>query len=284
MPEPTGRGTARGDLILLSGCVALALLALAMPRTWAAALTAGIRQTALRPVVLLRARAETDRRARFELAGIERSRDSLALLVQEGQPLRQENDNLRKLLGLRPRVSPRALPANVLHLPSPTDSRMLLLDVGSADGVAPFDPVVTADGLLGQIWSVEAHSSAVLTWVHPDFRASAVTADARVLGTLILAPASGGSASHTVLELRGVSLHDALPLGTVVYTSGLGSAYPRGIPVGHVSAVGPEELGYDRIYRVLPFVNPGAATQVMVLTSPHDSLFLPIPAARDTAS
>ncbi len=282
MRDPSGREAARGDLLLLGGCVVLSLLALMIPRPWASAFSSAIRQTVFRPIVLLQSRAVVDRTSRFRLVGIERDRDSLALVVMDGEALRRENENLRALLALRGRLARPYRAANVLHRPIATDNRMLLIDVGSADGVAEFDPVVTGEGLLGSVWSVDAHSSAVLTWLHPDFRASAVTADGSILGTLILAPSPLGFASHTILELSGVPLHDSLALGTVVYTSGIGTVFPRGVPVGRISGIGSETQGWERVYRVAPFANPGDATAVMVLTSPHDSVFLPIAVKRDS--
>jgi rod shape-determining protein MreC len=200
----------------------------------------------------------------------------------DGAAVRRENENLRALLALRGKLARPYRAANVLHRPIATDNRMLLIDVGRDDGVAEFDPVVSGDGLLGSVWSVEAHSSSVLTWLHPDFRASAVTADGSILGTLILAPSPLGFATHSVLELSGVPLHDSLALGTIVYTSGIGTVFPRGIPVGRIIGIGKETQGWERVYRVAPFANPGDATSVMVLTAPHDTVFLPIPTKRDT--
>lgn len=282
MRESSGREALRGDLLLFAGCLALALLALMIPRAWTSAFSSALRQTVLRPLVMLQSRAAVDRTSRFRLVSIERTRDSLALVVMDGAALRRENDNLRALLTLRGRLARPYRAANVLHRPMATDNRMLLIDVGRDDGVAEFDPVVNGDGLLGSVWSVDAHSSSVLTWLHPDFRASAVTADGSILGTLILAPSPLGFATHSVLELSGVPLHDSLRLGTIVYTSGIGTVFPRGIPVGRITGIGKESLGWERIYRVAPFANPGDATSVMVLTVPHDSVFLPIPVRRDS--
>ena len=282
MRESSGREAARGDLLLLAACLALALLALMVPRAWTSAFGSALRRSVLRPIVMLQSRAAVDRTSRFRLSGIERARDSLALVVMDGAAIRRENDNLRTLLALQGRLARRYHAANVLHRPIATDNRMLLIDAGRDEGVAEFDPVVSGDGLLGSVWSVDAHSSTVLTWLHPDFRASAVTADGSILGTLILAPSPLGFATHSVLELSGVPLHDSLPLGTIVYTSGIGTVFPRGIPVGRVIGIGKETQGWERVYRIAPFANPGDATSVMVLTAPHDSVFLAIPLKRDS--
>lgn len=275
MAQRGGGETARGDFLLLAGCVAIALLALALPRPWAQGLSTALRSTALRPMVLLQARAAEDFTARFRLTAIQHELDSLALLIQDAGAVRQENDNLRGLAALRSRLSQAYVAAEVLHRPAATDSRMLLLDVGTAVGVDSFAAVVTAEGLLGAIWSAGRSASSVMTWAHPEFRASAVTGDGRVLG--LIQPSSVVEGRQPLLELRGVALRDSLRLGTVVYTSGLGGVFPRGIPVGTVTAIGQDEMGYERVYRIRPFVNPGRVSHVLVLTAPRDSLFLPLP-------
>ncbi len=269
------QGAGRGDLLLLAVCTGLALIALAMPRPWSSTLVAAIRRTVLSPVVSVQNRAEQDRTARFSLETIQHARDSLAQVALATAAVRQENNNLRSLLGLRARIARAYVSTEILHRPTPIDPRMLLLGDGTDDGVQLFDPVVTADGLLGFVWSVGRVSAAALTWRHPEFRASAVTGDGRVLG--IVAPTNPGDGDQVLLQLRGVALRDSLAAGTVVYTAGLGGVYPRGIPIGTVREVGIDALGYERLYVVVPFVNPGTVSHAIVLTTPRDSLFLPLP-------
>ena len=267
-----GRDAAAGDLALLGACLAVALLAYALPRRVAADVVATLRTTALRPAVALRERAARDRTSRFALEGIQAERDSLALRATADAALRRENDELRRTLGVGRAVTTPWIGAEVLHRPTPTDSRTLSLDVGSEDGVQLYDPVVTADGLVGYLWSVGAASSVVLTWMHPEFGASAVTGDGAILG--FLQPVTVGALGHPMLELRGIALSDSLPDGSEVFTSGLGGVYPRQVPVGRIVGVEPDPLGYERFYRVAPHTNPGAIGHVMVLTAPRDSVFV----------
>ena len=270
-----GQETARSDVLLFVGCVALALLALALPRSWALTFASGLRQTALRPLIALNARATRDRTARFKLATVEHTSDSLAVLVQGQEALRRENENLRGLVGVRASQSHPTVSAQVLHRPTMTDTRMLLLDVGTADGVQMFDPVLTADGLIGSIVTAGRHNSSALTWANPDFSASAVTADGRVSG--FIHPSTTGSGAGTILELQGIALRDSLAVGTVVMTAGAGGTYPRGIRIGRVASIGTDVNGYDRIYRVVPFASPGDASHVVILIAPRDSVFLKAP-------
>lgn len=271
MRGPARQEAARSDVPLLVGCTALALLALALPRSWGLSVATGLRQTALRPIVALQARAAQDRRSRFELAQVQHRYDSLAVLVQQQEALRRENDNLRGLVGVRARLSHPTVSAEVLHRPTITDTRMLLLDVGTAQGVRMFDPVVTAEGLIGSVVSAGPTSSSAMTWANPDFSAAAVTADGRVSG--FIHPSASVGVAGPILELHGIALRDSLAVGTVVLTAGAGGTYPRGIPIGRIVSIGRDENGYDRVYRVIPFASPGAASHVVVLTSPRDSLY-----------
>lgn len=271
MRGPDGRETARSDLLILAACAATALVALALPRTWSLAFATAVRQTVLRPVVAMHARATQDRIARFTLQGLERRDDSLALLVQQQYAIRSENTNLRALVALRARLAHPGVSADVLHRPTVTDAHMLLLDVGKSDGVQMFDPVVTGEGVIGYVTSAGAHSSSVLTWANADFAAAAVTVDGRVSG--FVHPATQYNPAGPILELHGVAFRDSLALGTVLMTAGVGGTFPRGIPIGRITSVGREELGYDRVYRVIPFANPAVAPHVIVLTEPRDSVF-----------
>jgi rod shape-determining protein MreC len=266
----------RNDVLLFAGCTALALVALILPHSWGVAAAGALRQTIFRPLVVMQSRAVQDRTARFAFKSLQHSHDSLAALVLQQQALRRENDNLRGIAQVRARMNHPVVSAEVLHRPTITDSRMLLLDAGKHDGVQLFDPVVTADGLIGYVTGVADRSSVAITWDHPDFSASAVTVNGVVRG--FVRPAQPIGLSYPTLELQGVAMRDSLALGTMVVTAGAGGTFPRGIPIGRIVGVQRELYGYDRIYRVAPFANPGDASHVIILTFPRDSTF-PGPAA-----
>jgi rod shape-determining protein MreC len=262
-----GRSLSRSDTLLLVICLALSLIALALPGSWTAIFTSGVRATALAPLIWLQSNAEQQRTSRLRLRDITAARDSAALAAQSLASLRSENDQLRQLLGLRGRVRYPTVPAEVLHQTMPTDGRSLLLGAGSNAGVTSGSPVVSPYGLVGLVTSVSPGSSVAMTWADPDFRASAVTEDGNALG--LVAPAPSSDASEAFLELRGIPYRDTVSVGTLVMTSGLAGVYPRGIPIGRVAGVQREELGWERVYRLTPLANPGFVSHVLIyLTAP----------------
>lgn len=262
MSRDHGRSLSRSDSVLLFGCLVLSVAAMLLPSAWALVFASSVRATALAPVVWLQNNAEQWRTSRLELQGIASARDSAALAAQSVPGLQAENTELRGLLALKARVSYSTVAAEVLHQASPTDGRTLLLGAGTGAGVRVGNPVVSPEGLIGLVVSAESRSSVAMTWAHPDFAASVVTEDGSVMG--IVAPTPGAVASETFLELRGVPYRDTVPEGKRVLTSGLTGVYPRGIPVGRVAGTRREEMGWERVYRLTPFANPGHVRHVLI--------------------
>lgn len=266
MIRAPGRATSRSDTLLFLTCLGLSVGALALPASVSLPFATTLRDTALRPLLWVQERAEEGRTSRARFEAVEAQRDSAALAAQAMAGLRAENERLRALLALRDRVNSTAVPAEVLHQIDPTGGRTLLLSSGAATGVRPGDPVVSPDGLLGVLLSVGRESAIAMTWAHPDFRVSAVTADGTVLG--IVAPSLNTEASESFLEFRGVAYRDTVATGTLVMTSGLGGVYPKGLPIGRVAGLGREQLGWERIYRLAPLANPGHIAHVLVVRTP----------------
>ncbi len=263
MLEPD-RTFARRDSALFFLCVALSIGALFAPEPWQYAAASTARRTALAPLIALQRRAEASRTSRARFETLVAQRDSAAAATQSLPTLLEENAQLRALLDLTRRVSRRSVPAEVLHQALPTDGRMLLLGAGRAAGIAAFQPVVSPDGLIGVVQTAGATSSLVMTWAHPDFRASAMTLDGSVTG--LVGVTADATIREPMLELRGVPNPDSVALGTAVITSGLGGVYPRGLNIGTVVGVARQSEGWERIYLVRPAAAPARVSHVLVLS------------------
>jgi rod shape-determining protein MreC len=263
MSSISDRRYTRRDTVLFILCLGLSIVGLFSPTGWTYGIADTLRETAFAPLVWLQARAEEGRTSRVRFRTVTAERDSAAYLAQFLPSLRAENERLRQLLRLSRRLTTTYVPAEVLHQPHATDGRTLLLSVGSRQGVAPFNPVVAPEGLIGVVLSVTPRSSIAMSWSHPEFRVSAFTISGNALG--VVAPSSEGRNAEGALELRGVPYRDSVPLGTLVLSSGLGGVFPKGIPVGTVTGTVREEAGWERVYRLRPAANPGSAAHVLVL-------------------
>jgi len=154
--------------------------------------------------------------------------------------------------------------AEVLHQAMPTSPLALVVSAGKRQGVRPLAGVISPAGLVGIVSAVDDRSSIVITWAHPEFRASAMATDGSVYG--IVAPHGSEGPGSWLLELRGVPYRQLVPNGTEILTSGLGGVFPRGIPLGTVVGLAGEAEGWERTYLVRPAVHPAAVSHVIILT------------------
>ncbi len=256
------RGEGRLDTGLVLVCATLAILAWLSPRRSREEIASALRGTVLAPLVRLEARAAGVRAAVVARNDLLTTRGRAVADTLSLRAISDENATLRKLLGLSARLQEGFVPAEVL--PSHGgDEFMISLTAGSQVGVQPFLPVVTADGLVGMVETVDRTTSTVIMWAHPDFRVSAMSIDQDAFG--IVQPYLATGAERWLLEMRGVPFRAKLDSGTLIVSSGLGSTYPRGIPVGTVIGELNTPEKWARTYLVKPAVLPENLGPVLVL-------------------
>ena len=254
--------SSRRDTVAFITCLLLAIVARAAPESVTEPIATGMRETVLVPFISLQNRTALIRLRRVEFATLLAERDSALALADRSRPLADENQRLRAVLGLSARIVNSYVAGEVLHpVVDPRRAVTLIVTAGRNHGVVEWSPVVAPQGLVGHVQTVDARSSIVLAWTHPDFRASALALDS-ISG--IVAPRIGDGAT-TMLELREVAHRAEIPEGAMVVTSGLGGIYPRGIPIGRVRALIDEREGWSKTYLVEPAVHPAVASHVLVL-------------------
>src|SRR5881396_1224375 len=258
------RYASRADTLLFVGCMLLSIAAMSLPDRWRDPLAKGLRQTVLAPFLWLQQQTGLLAAALSSYDAVVAQRDSATLAATFVPELRAENTRLRGLLGLGVRLASGYVPAEVLHEALPTNPLTLIVSAGRRQGVKPLAAVVSPEGLVGVVSTVDARTSVVVTWAHPEFRASAMAADGSVYG--IVAPHGTDGPRVWLLELQGVAYRQLVANGTAILTSGLGGVLPRGIPIGTVVGVAGEAEGWERTYVIRPAVHPAAVTHVMILT------------------
>lgn len=226
-----------------------------------------IRQTVLAPLLTLQEQSELLSASLSRYQAVVAQRDSAALAATFLPELRSENTRLRNLLSLGQRLGTGYVAAEVLHQSVPTDPLTLVVSAGRKQGVRVLAGVVSPEGLVGVVSAVDERSAVVVTWAHPEFRASAMAGDGSVYG-IVAAHGTEGPRSW-LLELRGVPYRQLVPDGTVIVTSGLGGVFPRGVPLGSVIGMGRESEGWERTYLLRPAVAPAGVSHVMILVGPR---------------
>ena len=268
MAPAADRYTSRADTLVFLGCVLLSLAAMSLPDRVRDPFAAALQRTVLAPFLTLQRQTDLVSASLQRYDAVLAQRDSAALAATFLPELRSENARLRGLLGLGVRLRSGYIPAEVLHQADPTNTLTFLVSAGAKQGVKPLSAVVSPEGLVGMVATVDDETSVVVTWAHPEFRASAMAEDGSVYG--IVAPHGTEGPRVWLLQLGGVAYRQQVLDGTRILTSGLGGVLPRGIPVGVVVGVAGEAEGWERTYLVRPAVQPAGVTHVMILTgAPH---------------
>jgi rod shape-determining protein MreC len=258
------RSGSRADTALVATCALLSLLATVLPVPIRESIASSLRRTVVAPLLSLQERAERARHSFLEREALTARVDSLALRVSQLHEMEGENDQLRRLLALGRQLQWGFVPAEAMHGQGIGDDYVLTLTLGSDAGVRPRAAVISPDGVVGQVTTVDPRTSQAIMWTHPDFRVSAMAADGNAFG--IIRPHLGDEPERYLLELRGVAVRDTLRTGTVIATSGLGGVFPKGIPVGTVMGEINTSERWSRTYLVRPAVRPPDITNVMVLS------------------
>jgi len=252
----------RRDVAVGAGLLLVGIFLFFLPASYQAPVRQAVRGTALRPFIALQTGMVARRARSLDLQTLRAERDSLAAIVAAQLTLHEENQRLRALLGLRARAEPGFRPAQVIRLGTAGSESSFLIDIGSEDGVVVGSPVLAADGLLGLVWEVDRHSAHVIDWSHPDFRASAMSADGAVYG--LVEPRRGSFREEDLLAMTGAPFHSDIKPGTRLVTTGRGTIYARGIPLGVVVGVEEVDTGWRKSYLVRPAARPEAAMHVLV--------------------
>lgn len=258
------RSVGRRDSLVLAACVATALVARAVPERMKEPVATSLRRTVVAPLVSLQRDAELSRKAFLERETISRERDSVAFDAMNAAALRRENAQLRRAIGLGARLRWGFVPAEILHSQGVGEEYTVTLSAGARAGVRPYSPVISADGAVGMVKTVDPAMSIAILWSHPDFRVSAMASDGSAFG--IVAARLGSPGQRNTLELRGVPMRTSLKPGTEIWSSGLGGVFPRGIPLGTVIAEDkqPSEV-WARTYVLQPATNPADVDAVLIL-------------------
>jgi rod shape-determining protein MreC len=184
---------------------------------------------------------------------------ALAEKATRAEQLAAENARLRALLELRPALTVRAMPAEVLYEGADPFSRKVFIDKGLTQGVKLGAPVLGEAGVLGQVTQAYPLTAEVTLLTDKDAAIPVLNTRTQQRSAAFGAGRGGG------MELRFMSGNADVKVGDVLHTSGLDGVYPPGLPVATVAAVERRvESGFARI-ALEPAARADGVRQVLVL-------------------
>ncbi|WP_175736118.1 rod shape-determining protein MreC [Burkholderia ambifaria] len=191
---------------------------------------------------------------------------NLQLSTQANQAavLAQENMHLRAVLELRQHIATQSTPVEIQYDTSDPFTQKIVIGQGSQQGIQDGSPVVSEDGVVGQVTRVFPLQSEVTLITDRDL-AIPVQVLRTGLRSVIYGTPKGDS-----LDLRFVPTSSDLVAGDELVTSGLDGVYPPGLPVAKVVHV--DKLADTAFARVTcaPVAAVRGARQMLVLHYQND--------------
>jgi len=163
----------------------------------------------------------------------ERLRRMIAtLMLERGRLLqfRDERERLRRLAEFKEEQTLKLVPAEVIGRDFDRIQTSLVIDKGTADGLAERMPVFSYEGLVGTVSHVEEKSAWVQLLASKNHPVSCLDKRSRVVGVLEWN-------NRNNFDLKHVGVVEDVAAGDTLLTSGFGGTIPKGFPVAIVQRV-----------------------------------------------
>lgn len=184
----------------------------------------------------------------------------------------QQAHRLQVLLGFKEQYLSKTVAAQVIGSGGSDRSRVVYIDKGDDAKLLAEMPVITADGIVGKVVRVFAHSAQVLLINDENSGAGAILEKSRLQG-ILKGTAVGG------LVLDKVMSDEQIQPGDRVLTSGGDGIFPKGMPVGTVTQVSKGKDSFLNI-RIKPAADLSKLEEVLVITKQEEKE----PALADTGN
>jgi rod shape-determining protein MreC len=198
-------------------------------------------------------------------AALRRTIDDLKTENAKLLALSTENEQLKAALDFTERDKDRSVTARVVYESDENDTRLLILDRGSDDGVAVGQPVTAGSGIIiGKIMAVRSRSSTVMPLMDSRSRLAVTVLNAQeTLGVL-----EGDRDLSMSISL--IPQTENLSPGDTVISSGLEPGIRRGLVVGVIEKVNRSTQDPFQAANVTPFASARHPLFVQVIRAGQD--------------
>ena len=200
-------------------------------------------------------------RARTELVALRtRNRELEQQAVRMGEA-ELENARLKRLLDFRDTLTGDVIAARVVGRDATGLSRTITIDRGEANGVRKGAAVIVPEGTVGQIFLVSHHAARVLLISDHNSGVDAFVQRSRARG-IVEGTVDGGCG------LKFLKRTEDVQVGDLVVTSGLDGIFPKGLPVGRVTAVDKRGQGLFQYAEITPNADFDRLEEILVTRGP----------------
>lgn len=198
--------------------------------------------------------------ARREVVTLRSENEQLRVQALQAGETREENVRLRKLLVLRDRLPLATVTGEVIGREAGGWVRSLTVNRGRGDGITQQTPVIMPDGLVGRVVQVHRSASVIQLLNDPASTVGAVVQRTRTAG--LVEGDAGGAVRFKFMARDGASVAP----GDLVVTSGLGTLFPKGLPVGRVVRIEDKGSALFHFAVLAPAVDVSRVEEVLLVT------------------
>ncbi|WP_327063192.1 rod shape-determining protein MreC [Jeotgalibacillus soli] len=190
--------------------------------------------------------------------------EQLALLETQVTDLQRDNEELRSIIGMEENLrSYNVVNATVIARNPDQWQETIIIDKGQVNGIETDMAVETSSGMIGRIKDTGQFTSTVelLSARNPNNRVSAlIQSETNVFGLV-----EGYDIERKELMVKKIPFDQEVGIGSKVITSGLGGVFPKGLLIGEVTEVTPDEYGLTQTAFIKPSSNFYDIEHVMVI-------------------
>ncbi len=193
----------------------------------------------------------------------EENRQYREMLV-EYYDLKEQNELLLKFYDIKEEHDDYKLVAAKVIARNPNENFYeFVIDKGNTNNIVVGCPVVTSDGLIGQVCAVSETSCTVRTVLSPDIQVSVWDKKTKDGGIISGTPVN---ADLGLTIMRNVSAQNKMTEGDLIVTTGTGGIFPPDLIVGAVSKMTYDEYDGTPIAIIQPYEDIQNLTAVAVIT------------------
>jgi len=137
-------------------------------------------------------------------------------------------------------------------------ARYIIIDQGSEEGVKTGMPVVTPQGLVGRVTATGTHWAKVLLITDATSAVNAVVQSTRATG-IVQGDVNGN------LTIKYLPQGEAIKVGDLILTSGMGGGFPKRLVIGQVTSVRRHDIELFQEAEIQPSVDFARLEFVLVL-------------------
>jgi rod shape-determining protein MreC len=194
---------------------------------------------------------------------LKRENDELRLQVVQQREAILEADRIRALVGFQHSGMEKPILARVIAR-DPARSQTITIDKGTTHGLRPDTAVFTPSGIVGRVIHSSNYFSIVQLIIDSQSAVGIMLQSTRRQG---IVKGNGGSS----LDLDYIDDDNDLKEGDMFLTSGGDRIYPKGLPVGVITSIGPRR-GLLKTVQVQPSADLGRLEEVLCVTQRHENV------------